>query len=433
MDATALIQRTLDHIEDNLCAQLTPQELADRAGFSLYHFQHLFRRIVGYPLQQYIRRRRLLHAVHAMRCGASGVNSALRYGFSTYSGFYRAFCREYGCTPAAYLRAGHAAHPRRIDLFKEVRIPMNPELAAEILQNWNLSHLPIQDVFYESTGERNEHAVYVGTDYVLKFSADPNKLLTNLQLASALEQLGLLAASPIPARSGETLVSHDNGCFFLSRRLPGSPLRAADLLGDPSHSLARQFGEHLGKLHLALSRIAFPVQEADPPTDTLSWSLPRVRDILPLPADFSRRITETLTALSPSLPRQIIHRDPNPSNVLVSPSGWSFIDFDLSQRSVRLIDPCYAATAVLSETIRSADAAKLAAWLSFYHSLLRGYDSTAHLTPEEKTALPYLLIANQFQCLAWFAEQPQYPDIFSANKRMTQWLLDHFDELPFQD
>ena len=48
------------------------------------------------------------------------------------------------------------------------------------------------------------------------------------------------------------------------------------------------------------------------------------------------------------LPKQIIHRDPNPSNIITNADKWGFIDFDLSECSVRIYDPCYAASAILS-------------------------------------------------------------------------------------
>ena len=51
--------------------------------------------------------------------------------------------------------------------------------------------------------------------------------------------------------------------------------------------------------------------------------------------------------LYPKLPRQIIHRDPNPGNIICAEVQWGFIDFELAERNVRIYDPCYAATADL--------------------------------------------------------------------------------------
>ena len=50
------------------------------------------------------------------------------------------------------------------------------------------------------------------------------------------------------------------------------------------------------------------------------------------------------------LPKQLIHRDPNPSNILFD-NGivTGFIDFDLSEINIRLWDVCYCATGILSD------------------------------------------------------------------------------------
>ena len=121
----------------------------------------------------------------------------------------------------------------------------------------------------------------------------------------------------------------------------------------------------------------------------------------------------------------MIHRDPNPSNIIRSGDQWGFIDFELSERNARIYDPCYAATAILSETFgRDNDR-----WLTIFHRIIEGYGAAARLTPEEKKAVPYVLLANQLVCVSWFAGQEKFAEQFQANKRMTLWLLDHLDAL----
>ena len=125
------------------------------------------------------------------------------------------------------------------------------------------------------------------------------------------------------------------------------------------------------------------------------------------------------------MPRQIIHRDPNPGNIISSEDQWGFIDFELSERNARIYDPCYAATAILSETFRDDNEP----WLDIYRNILLGYDSVAHLTDTEWEAIPYMILANQFVCVAWFSGQEKYRDIFETNKRMTHWLISRLEEL----
>ena len=43
--------------------------------------------------------------------------------------------------------------------------------------------------------------------------------------------------------------------------------------------------------------------------------------------------------------------------------------------------------------------------------------------------MPYIVLANQFVCVAWFAEQDKYAEIFETNKRMTVWLIENMEEL----
>ena len=67
MDPRHIIQQSIDYIEDNLMTEITAAELAQMAGFSLFHYYRLFQHATGLPVMQYILRRRLLYSVYAMR------------------------------------------------------------------------------------------------------------------------------------------------------------------------------------------------------------------------------------------------------------------------------------------------------------------------------------------------------------------------------
>ncbi len=94
MDHRNIIQEIIDYIEHNLSSDISTEELAEIAGFSYFHFYKIFSSFVGIPVKQYITRRRLLYAVYEIGCGNTAVDTALKYGFDTYSGFYKAFLRE---------------------------------------------------------------------------------------------------------------------------------------------------------------------------------------------------------------------------------------------------------------------------------------------------------------------------------------------------
>ena len=421
MDNRRIIQQSLDYIEDNLQTEITAAELAEMAHISLFHYYRLFQQATGMPVMQYIQRRRLLHGVYAMRQGSTKIDAALSFGFDTYAGFYKAFCREFGSTPSVFLESSRAKRPYRIDITKEEYMTVTHKKAARILKHWNLEGETLTDIYYEGTGNKNENACYVGERYVLKYTANLGKLKKHIEVSEALNSIGLLSAVPVPTADGAEYISDGELYFYLTRRLPGGQMvshRFAD--GD-----GRFVGEIIGQLHLALRKIEDCVREADLLATVRDWALPRAKAALNLSDGFCKEYLGAFSALYPDLPRQIIHRDPNPGNIICAEDQWGFIDFELAERNARIYDPCYAATAVLSETFGQNNGA----WLEIYRDIIRGYDSVAHLTEAERKAIPYIILANQFVCVAWFAEQDKYAEIFEINKRMTKWLIGQLEEL----
>ena len=394
---------------------------ADLAGFSLFHYYRLFQQATGMAVMQYIQRRRLLHGVYAMKQGIGKTDAALAYGFDTYAGFYKAFCREFGATPSGFLKSSRAKRPYRIDITREQHMMITHKKAARILTHWNLGDAAITDIYYEGTGSKNDSAVYVGEEFVLKYTVNFGKLEKHIEVSKALSSIGLLSAVPVPTADGAEHIRDGEIYFYLTRRLPGKQMDAHRFCqGD-----GRLVGEIIGQLHLALNKIEDCVTEADLLSTVRDWALPGARAPLNLSDGFCKEYLETFASLYPDLPRQIIHRDPNPGNIICAEDQWGFIDFELAERNARIYDPCYAATAVLSETFGQDNHP----WLEIYRDIIWGYDSVAHLTEAERRAIPYIILANQFVCVAWFAQQDKYVEVFEVNKKMTAWLIEHFEEL----
>ena len=293
--------------------------------------------------------------------------------------------------------------------------------AALILKHWNLDSEIITDIYYEGTGNKNDSACYVGEEFVLKYTANLGKLKNHMDVSKAIESIGLLAAVLVETADGQEYVQDGELYFYLTKRLPGKQM--------VSHSFGegdgRFVGEIIGQLHLALSKVDACISDADLLSTVRDWALPKAKEAISLPDGFCKEYLKTFAALYPKLPRQIIHRDPNPGNIICADDQWGFIDFDLSERNVRIYDPCYAATAVLSECFGKDDEK----WMEMYRNIICGYDSVAHLTDDERKAVPYVILANQLVCVAWFAGQDKYAELFKTNKRMTEWLLSKFEEL----
>lgn len=421
MDDKTIIQGGLDYIEEHLQAQIGARELADMAGFSLYHYYRIFQQYTGLPVMRYIQRRRLLHGIYAIAQGSTKTEGALQYGFDTYSGFYKAFYREFGCSPSEYLHFGRVKQPCRINLMKEEYMTVTTKKAARILANWGLEQENVSDIYYEGTGNRNDSALYVGEDHVLKYTADLSKMRNHICLSKEINRQGLISPVPVLTTDGRDYICEGEYYYYVTRRLPGKQLTAADLYQGAAFSV----GEAIGKLHQVLKDVEACVNDMDLLDTLKTWALPKATQLMEDKGKEYVEYMRTFEVLYPSLPRQIIHRDPNPGNIVADGTAIGFVDFDLSERNVRIFDVCYAATAVLSESFGRDDGK----WLEFLRDIIRGYDCIVCLTEEERRAIPYVILANQLICVAWFEEQEKYKDLLEINKRMTSWLQDHFAEL----
>ena len=424
------IQDSLDYIEENLKAEITAKELSDRAGYSLFHFYRIFQGAVGMPVMQYILKRKLLHAVSEIGAGRKKTDAVLDYGFETYAGFYRSFLREIGYTPADYLRRFKVKTPYRIDLFQEEHIMISHKKAAEMLAYWGLENEKIMDIVFEENGETSDSAKYVGDSYVLKYTNNLGNIKKAIAIEKALTEIGLSAPVTVPALDGREYIENGELYFFLSKRVEGKGILASHVYLDEYQEKARFIGEIVGQLDLALAKIDVPVDDVDVYTHALEWAIPVLRPILPIPEELIARYTAEMDRLFTALPRQIIHRDPNPSNIILTEGGFGFIDFDLSERNVRIFDPCYASTAILSETYEDGNEEKLKKWTAIMKEIMYGYDSVVKLTEEEKEAIPWILLSNQFVATAWFSErEDKFRDFYEANRKMTVWMMRHIDEM----
>ena len=198
-------------------------------------------------------------------------------------------------------------------------------------------------------------------------------------------------------------------------------MEAAELIRHPEEGL--RVGAALANLHLATAVLDEGLADDEPWADhVLSWALPKVQEILPADylADFAARV-EALR----DLPSALIHRDPNPSNLIDTGDIIGFVDFDLSRRFARVFDPCYTMTAVLSETFERDELPWQENWPVLCRAILAGYESVTPLSEAEKAAVPTVMQGNELLCIATFATSSKYKDVFDVNMRMMPYIVDN--------
>ncbi|WP_312701511.1 helix-turn-helix domain-containing protein [Sedimentibacter sp.] len=415
MHTSDIIKSSINYIEQNLKTNITTEELASMAGYSVWHYHRLFVQYTGMSVSAYIGRLRLNRALNEIAGGRRAIDVALEYGFDTYAGFYKAFVRMYGGSPKNYLSKS------------EVSVMFTEKELRRILANWDMPQdLPILDVYTMDGTKVSGNVWLVGEDYILK-TGSRESILTNMKVAKALAAQGFAASTPIPAKSGDEYLDRDQ-IIVLTRGIKGNPLSKSDRFGESRREFGKKYGESIARLHRALNVIESEIQpyEQNLYTHVTEWALPEVRKQniqfnMGLPDTFFEDYITNFCILSDKLPKQLIHRDPNPSNILFDDDEVTgFIDFDLSEHNVRLWDPCYCATGILSEW-RGVDDIYIK-WPDVLEGIIRGYNNVNPLTTEEKQAIFYVICSIQMICAAYFESTDKYKELAGPSREMLKFI-----------
>lgn len=90
-------------IKEKRDEQISLKLMAEKFGYSEYHFSRKFKEISGMQFRDYLRFRKLAFALKEVRDTQRGIlEIALDFGFSSHESFTRAFKDAYGITPSEY-------------------------------------------------------------------------------------------------------------------------------------------------------------------------------------------------------------------------------------------------------------------------------------------------------------------------------------------
>jgi AraC family transcriptional regulator len=100
------INKVVRYIEQAIAKEMSLEELASLAFFSPFHFQRIFKEVIGETPKQFIKRLRLEEAARilAFNPGQNILDVALEVGFQSLEAFSRAFKNYYSISPDNYKR-----------------------------------------------------------------------------------------------------------------------------------------------------------------------------------------------------------------------------------------------------------------------------------------------------------------------------------------
>ncbi len=289
-----------------------------------------------------------------------------------------------------------------------------PRLSGQALAALAQGHWGLSGTLHPLTSERDQNHRLDSPmgQFTLKLAnpAEPRNL-TEFQTLALIHVADRAPDLPcprvIPARDGRRIVPTPDGALRLLTWLPGTPL--AQLPRSPD--LAAAIGTALGHLDAALAEFHHPAADHH-----LLWDIRHAPDLAPLlpalPDDLRPRIavlldrfrTRTAPALG-QLPRQVIHGDFNPHNLLADPAMPTrlsgILDFGDMTLSHRICDLSVAASYLIDPTDPPA----------LLVPLTRAYHETNPLGANEIALIPDLIAARLAATLsitAWRAAR--YPD-----------------------
>lgn len=431
METMDILQKAITYIEENLKADISVEELAKLSGFSTYHLYHIFGVYMGMPVAAYITKRRLQHAIYEAQSGEKIISLALAYGFNTHAGFYKAFKRAYGCSPKKYLKIKSAKQPVLINLKGEGKIMLTQSQVRKILSNWNID-LTLE-INREEGAAKINHTWCVGNKYLLKTGKNISGLRTHISILKALAANGMEDGGLIKTNNKEDFLVVEDRFYVLFNRIEGNPLKAEEIYRGNRKGIGNKYGEAIGKLHQVLEKETdnIEVNNNNIYHTVINWALPETKGMMeqwgvPLPKKFFEDYISSFKELYPDLPRHLIHRDANPSNIIWNNGEVNgFIDFEISEESIRIFDPCYCATGILSEAESIEDGFEK--WPELLGGIIEGYDNICGLTETERKAIPYVIYSIQMIFIAWLGNREEFKSLAMKNRRILLWIWENKD------
>lgn len=285
---------------------------------------------------------------------------------------------------------------RRIIINQRKRYNRMKEMIEDILANWNLEEATVKQVY--------DSAWQVGEEFVLKVYDNVGALNRNIKMLSILDDMGIPVSKLVRTKTDAMYVNEGDFYYILTKKLRGNNIIQLCDVSD----IGSKMGTVIARLHLAFNECesqdefwnnSLLAEMEGWISDTLrkdDWKL--------VSKDKYESTLCGLKEVYDVLPVGLIHRDVHFGNFLFDEGEFSgYIDFDLSQRNIRLFDLCYFMLGLLSEeeTIEIT----YDEWFMILGQLFSGYSQVIKLSEQEITAVPFVMESIELLFGAWFIGQ----------------------------
>lgn len=258
---------------------------------------------------------------------------------------------------------------------------------------------------YGLTGEPKQiytSAWNINNEYVLKKYTDINELQRNIDIIRILYGEKIPVPQIINLPDGNLYYKDEKQYWILTSKLKGSNIVDVNKC---DNKWFFRMGQIIAKLHHAFDKCENRISYWNNSLlgEMESWIKKNIceSNVSYVSAGDLENAIGELKKVDDKLSRGLIHRDVHLGNFLFEKNQFSgYIDFDLSQKNIRIFDLCYFMLGLLLDEEENKVDEKL--WYEFLKYLVQGYSSLIPLSDIEKNSIALVMECIELLFVAYF-------------------------------
>jgi Ser/Thr protein kinase RdoA (MazF antagonist) len=263
----------------------------------------------------------------------------------------------------------------------------------EILAHWNIQ------------GDVNQiytTAWDVSDKYIIKVYDNFGNMKRNITILKTLLKYDVPVAEVVPLTNGDDFWEEEQKYYILTKKLRGKNI---ENIHKRSTEVFCQMGEAISKLHLAFQKceneISFRNNSLLDEMNGWIYEKLNTSDWKYINKEDYEETVKQLNSIYNELPKQLIHRDVYFGNFLFDKGRFSgYIDFDLSQKNIRIFDIAYFLLGILCEDDNHRVSKE--SWYDLVGEVIRGYEENIKLTECEEEHLTTVMKSIEILFTAYF-------------------------------
>lgn len=282
---------------------------------------------------------------------------------------------------------------RRIVLSEKKKMEIETVKASEILTKYGINK-EIKQIYISAWEVQGE--------YVLKKYSNLSELKRNVDILKNLYAEKIPVPKIIRTLDKKDYISKNEEYWLLTEKIKGENIVQMEKC---DNAWFFEMGKILAQLHIAFHKLEDKINYWNNSLlgEMESWVLENFQRKRPeyLEENDVLDSIKRLRNIYEKLPKGLIHRDVHLGNFLFSEGVFSgYIDFDLSQKNIRIFDLCYFMLGLLLEEEENKISEER--WFEVLKYVVDGYDSESKLTEEERSSIATVMEAIELLFVAYF-------------------------------